>query len=151
MKSFFVVAVAVACLLPGCATTSSSSGRNLAQLVKLEGDHITVGETILFETGKAAIDARSNDLLDAVADILKASAGITRLTVEGHTDSTGDAAFNKQLSQDRADAVKAYLIGKGIAADRLASVGYGAEKPITSNDTEAGRARNRRVEFTVSR
>lgn len=137
----------------GCASTSSSSarGRNLAKLVHLEGDHIEVGETILFETGKANVDSASTDLLDAVADILKVTPGITKVTIEGYTDSTGDAAVNKQLSQSRADAVLAYLSGKGIAASRLEAKGFGAEQPIASNDTDEGRAKNRRVEFKVAR
>lgn len=149
MKKLVVaVAAASALLLSGCATTK---GRNLAELVQLKGDHIEVGESILFETGKATVDARSTDLLDAVGDILKASPNITKLTIEGHTDATGDAAFNKSLSQDRADAVKAYLAARGIDAGRLEAVGYGAEKPVASNDTDEGRAKNRRVEFRVTR
>ncbi len=137
----------------GCASTSSSSsrGRDLSKLVHLEGDRIEVGETILFETGKANVDKASTDLLDAVADILKVTPGITKLTIEGYTDSTGDAAFNTQLSQDRADAVRTYLAGKGVDAARLESKGFGAESPIASNDTEEGRAKNRRVEFKVAR
>lgn len=137
----------------GCASTSSSSskGRDLSRLVHLEGDHIEVGETIRFDTGKASIDPSSTDLLDAVADILKVTPGITKLTIEGHTDSTGDAGLNKQLSQARADAVKTYLEGKGVASSRLVAVGFGAEKPIAGNDTDEGRGKNRRVEFKVER
>lgn len=145
-----MLAMAVTALGLGCATTSST-GRDLSKLVRLEGDHIEVGETILFETGKAAIDPKSMDLLDAVANILKTSAGITKLTIEGHTDSTGDEAFNKQLSQDRANAVKDYVASKGVDAARLEAVGFGSEKPIAPNDTDEGRAKNRRVEFKVAR
>lgn len=135
-----------------CATSSSSSkGRDLSKLVHLEGDHIEVGETILFETGKANVDTSSTDLLDAVADILKVTPGITTLTIEGHTDSTGDAEVNKQLSQSRADSVKAYLEGRGVSGSRLVARGFGAEKPIASNDSDEGRAKNRRVEFKVAR
>jgi outer membrane protein OmpA-like peptidoglycan-associated protein len=119
--------------------------------VQLEGDRITVSETILFDTGKASIDPASTGLLDDVAGILKANPAITQMTIEGHTDSVGDAELNKQLSQGRADAVKAYLVGKGIDAGRMTATGYGAERPIASNDTEAGRATNRRVDFKVVR
>lgn len=119
--------------------------------VQLEGDRISVSETIQFETGKATLDPSSTGLLDDVAAILKANPAITQMTIEGHTDSVGDAEFNKQLSQGRADAVKEYLVGKGIDAGRMTAVGYGAEKPIASNDTEEGRATNRRVEFKVTR
>jgi outer membrane protein OmpA-like peptidoglycan-associated protein len=140
-----VVVAAVAssgCVCPNQAKRSAAT---------LEGDKITVSETIRFETGKATIDPASNHILDEVAEILKANPGITKMTIEGHTDSVGDAALNKQLSQDRADAVKTYIAGKGIDAGRMDAKGFGAEQPIASNDTEDGRATNRRVAFKVVR
>ena len=70
--------------------------------------------------------------------------------VQGHTDSVGAAAYNLNLSQRRADAVKAYLIGKGVSASVLAAKGYGMTQPIASNSTAEGRAQNRRVAFEVS-
>lgn len=151
MRSILLLAVALVGV--GCASTSSSTakGRDLSKLVHLEGDHIEVGESILFETGKASIDKQSTDLLDAVADILKATPAITKLSIDGYTDSTGDADLNKQLSQSRADSVKTYLEGRGIDASRLEAHGFGAESPIADNDTDAGRAKNRRVEFKVTR
>ncbi|MFT2536497.1 OmpA family protein, partial [Escherichia coli] len=65
--------------------------------------------------------------------------------IDGHTDSVGSAAYNLALSKKRAESVRAYLVSKGIDASRLAAEGYGKTKPIASNDTEAGRAENRRV------
>ena len=75
--------------------------------------------------------------------ISKADVGI-----EGHTDNVGNAAANQALSARRAEAVKAYLVGKGIAADRLTATGYGQERPVADNSTINGRAENRRVDFT---
>ena len=71
------------------------------------------------------------------------------LTIDGHTDNTGDAAKNQTLSENRAASVQAYLESKGVAADRLSSAGYGQDKPAADNKTAAGRALNRRVEMTA--
>ncbi|MGB8933418.1 MAG: OmpA family protein [Anaeromyxobacteraceae bacterium] len=148
-KLVMAMAVAMAavagtgCVCPGQAARQSAA--------KLEGDKITVSETIRFETGKAAIEPGSTHVLDEVADILKSNPGISKMTIEGHTDSSGDAALNKQLSQERADAVKTYIVGKGVDGGRMDAKGFGAEQPIASNDTEDGRATNRRVAFKVVR
>jgi Outer membrane protein and related peptidoglycan-associated (lipo)proteins len=75
----------------------------------------------------------------------------TNVSVEGHTDNTGEPAVNKKLSEDRAASVKAALIDKGVPADQVTSVGCGAEKPVASNDTEQGRLKNRRVEITLQK
>lgn len=139
----------------GCATTSSTDRpgppRDVSELVELSGDAIIVRETIGFAHGESTLDPRSNDLLDAVAKILNGTDSITLLTIEGHTDITGDPAANQPLSLARAQAVKRYLEGKGVASSRLEAVGYGHDRPVDTNDTEAGRAKNRRVEFKVSR
>ncbi|RYZ31554.1 MAG: OmpA family protein, partial [Sphingobacteriales bacterium] len=68
-----------------------------------------------------------------------------------HTDNTGSNEINLKLSQDRADAVREYFIGKGIEPDRVASKGYGEAKPVASNDTDEGRQTNRRVEFVIKK
>ena len=73
------------------------------------------------------------------------------MQLEGHTDNTGDAAANKKLSQDRADAVKELLVKGGIEASRVSTAGYGQEKPIASNATEDGKAQNRRLELVVAK
>jgi outer membrane protein OmpA-like peptidoglycan-associated protein len=74
-----------------------------------------------------------------------------RIVLEGHTDATGDAAANKALSRQRAEAVEQILTAGGVAADRLKAEGYGQERPLAENTTETGRARNRRLELVVVR
>lgn len=101
---------------------------------------------ILFDTDKATIRPESLPTLDEVVRMLGAEPE-WRLTIEGHTDSTGAAAHNRTLSEQRAASVKAYLVSRGIAADRLATAGFGADKPVADNATELGRAQNRRVEL----
>jgi len=84
-----------------------------------------------------------------MVDVMKEHSDLN-LTIEGHTDNVGKAAYNKKLSQQRADAVKNYMVKKGgVDAGRLKSIGYGQEKPVASNKTKAGRAKNRRVEAAV--
>lgn len=104
-------------------------------------------EGVNFETGKSALTPESQTILDGVAASLVANKDI-KVQVGGHTDNTGSAAVNKRLSTARAEAVRTYLISKGVAAARLTAVGFGPSKPITSNKTAAGRAQNRRVELT---
>ncbi len=70
-----------------------------------------------------------------------------KLEIQGHTDSSGKKAQNKRISQKRANAVKTYLIDRGVPKESLTAVGYGQEKPIATNDTKEGRIKNRRVEF----
>lgn len=104
---------------------------------------------IQFETGKDVIKKTSYGILDNVAAIMQANPSYL-LTINGHTDNQGDDAKNMTLSQKRAEAVKAYLVKKGIDASRLTPVGFGETKPKATNDTPAGRAENRRVEFVVN-
>jgi OmpA-OmpF porin, OOP family len=105
-------------------------------------------ESVYFKTDRAEIDARSFDLLDNVTDAL-VSHGELKIQVEGHTDSQGNDGYNKTLSQHRAESVVAYLVKKGIDRSRLTARGFGEEKPISDNTTEAGRAQNRRVVFAI--
>jgi OOP family OmpA-OmpF porin len=101
---------------------------------------------INFDFDKANIKAESNPILDEVTEYLKANPNV-KMEVQGHTDGKGKAEYNLKLSDKRAAAVKAYLVGKGVAADRLETKGLGLTKPVAPNDTEENRARNRRVEF----
>jgi outer membrane protein OmpA-like peptidoglycan-associated protein len=82
-----------------------------------------------------------------VARILKEHPVLVRLEIAGHTDSRGAHDYNVQLSQDRAEAVRRYLVEKGVEPSRLVAKGYGPDQPIDTNDTVAGRQKNRRTEF----
>ena len=117
---------------------------------KLTEKKIEILETIHFESGKASILPESFGLLDEVADILMSNPGLSIL-IEGHTDSVGSDAFNLRLSQSRANSVLQYLTKRGVVPDRLKAVGYGETRPIADNSTPSGRAKNRRVEFTIIR
>lgn len=114
---------------------------------------IEVGSTvrlnnIFFETGKATLQEESFNELNRVVELLNQNPKMT-IELAGHTDNVGNDASNKTLSQQRADACMKYLIDKGINASRLKAVGYGEDKPVESNDTAEGQAKNRRVEFTI--
>jgi len=105
-------------------------------------------EGINFKTAQATILPGSYSILDRAVAVLKEYPDI-RLEISGHTDSRGKADYNRDLSQRRADAVKMYFITKGIDSSRLTSVGYGLDRPIADNGSEAGRAKNRRTEFRL--
>ena len=122
----------------GCPEPNDDDQKRLNQYAK----------TILFDTGKATIKFESAEILNQIINVLKKFPN-SRFRIEGHTDSTGKKAKNIELSQNRADAVKIYLIQGGIASDRLESKGYGPEKPIASNKNKKGRALNRRVEINL--
>ncbi len=100
---------------------------------------------VLFPTGQASLNSESNTPLDELAAFLNEHPN-TKLEVQGHSDNTGIKAKNKTLSQQRADAVRTYLVEKaGISASRVSSYGYGDEKPVSDNTTSEGRSKNRRV------
>ncbi|WP_084615879.1 OmpA family protein [Solimonas flava] len=117
-------------------------------------DGCTVGDTLVlhgvnFDFDKATLTLNAKALLDQVASELTRHADI-KIEVDGHTDSKGSDAYNQKLSQRRADAVKAYLVEKGIAAERMTSAGFGESKPIADNGTDEGREHNRRVELKIT-
>jgi OOP family OmpA-OmpF porin len=116
----------------------------------LEGNRIRITEQVRFATGKAQIvGPESEAVLQAVLAVLQGHPEVKRLRVEGHTDNQGKAADNKRLSQARAEAVMAWLVGKGVDKARLEAKGYGDERPIMPNSTDDGRTQNRRVELHV--
>ena len=110
---------------------------------------IILTKTLLFQLGKARILPRSFYILDEAADVLTQNPDIT-IRIEGYTDNTGSKRFNLILSRSRAEAVRAYLIKKGISPGRMTAKGFGEAHPIASNRTAAGRAKNRRVEFVIT-
>jgi outer membrane protein OmpA-like peptidoglycan-associated protein len=111
---------------------------------------ITLSGQVLFVTGKSELLPAAQDQLDQVAKALKDQGEIKPMVVEGYTDSVGSDATNLTLSKNRAEAVRSYLVSKGIPADKISAVGKGKANPVASNDTPDGRANNRRVEIVVS-
>ena len=117
---------------------------------KLDG--VMKDHKVLFAYNRAELRPESQALLDRMAAALKACGDALKngaLVIAGHTDSRGDDAYNQALSQRRADAVKDYLVGAGVDAALIRSVGKGESEPVASNDTEEGMARNRRITFTI--
>ena len=108
----------------------------------------TIAKQINFETGKDVLKESSYPTLDEVAKLMKDNP-MYKLSIEGHTDNVGAAAQNLDLSQRRAASVRAYLIDKGVDAERVISSGFGDTRPIDSNKSKAGRANNRRVELKL--
>ncbi|MBK7864117.1 MAG: OmpA family protein [Archangiaceae bacterium] len=119
------------------------------QLVVIETERLKLLQVVQFATGKATILPASNTLLTQVANVLKAQRRIKLVQVEGHTDNVGKPEKNLKLSQDRANAVKAFLVKKGIDESRLKAVGFGQERPLESNASAKGREANRRVELNI--
>ncbi len=109
---------------------------------------ILTGGKINFSSNKAAINPDSYPLLNALVNVAKKCPKDT-VAIGGHTDSDGSARYNAKLSTNRANAVKKYLISKGISQNRLKAIGYGESKSIADNSTLAGKAKNRRIEFNV--
>ena len=114
------------------------------------GDNITLNmpSSITFALNSADLNAQFYNALGGVAMVLK-EYNKTVIEVAGHTDSSGSDQYNQQLSQRRAQSVAGYLTSQGIVDQRLLTVGAGEAHPVASNDTEAGRAQNRRVEMTI--
>lgn len=117
--------------------------------VQITEKQIVILDVVYFETSKAIIKPESFGLLDEVASTILSAPKIGRIEIGGHTDSQGVDATNLTLSQKRAEAVRDYLVKKGVPTGQLVPKGYGETKPIDTNATPAGRARNRRVEFNL--
>jgi outer membrane protein OmpA-like peptidoglycan-associated protein len=132
---------------PDVAGTAANNGcpEVTEEAIKRLNDY---AKTILFDSGKASFKQQTYPVLQAITAILKEYPN-SNFSIEGHTDSDGKDAANQKLSEDRAAAVKNYLIENGIAGSRLASAGFGESKPIDSNKTKAGKANNRRVEVKL--
>jgi len=106
-------------------------------------------KNVLFESGKTMISKSTNAILDEVVKTMKANSSYN-LEIDGHADNVGAATTNLELSKKRADAVKTYLTKKKVAASRLTTKGFGETLPVADNSTEAGKTKNRRVEFKVN-
>lgn len=115
-----------------------------------EGIKVTMSESLVnfaFNSSDLTTVAKTN--LDKLAEVL-ANNPDTNINVYGHTDSKGTDEYNQSLSERRANSVKSYLISKGIASSRIFAIGVGEKEPVATNDTDAGRAENRRVEFAIT-
>jgi outer membrane protein OmpA-like peptidoglycan-associated protein len=119
-------------------------------LVEITKEKLVIYDKVYFDFNKADIKSQSFPLLDQVARVLGEHPEIKHIIVEGHTDNRGRPEYNRQLSQRRAEAVREFLVGRGVAPDRLSAKGFGPDKPTQSNATSWGREANRRVEFIIA-
>lgn len=125
--------------LEGTGVSVTRDGNNI--ILNMPGN-------VTFQTGSSQLNPAFHDVLNSVALVVKEYEK-TMIEVAGHTDSVGGAAYNQGLSRQRAKSVATYFISQGINQQRILTVGYGESRPIASNDTETGRAKNRRVELTL--
>ncbi|MCX7861593.1 MAG: OmpA family protein [Bacteroidales bacterium] len=116
--------------------------------IKFEPAKTYVLKNVHFETGKASLTASSYTALNQLVEAMKAKPTLV-IEIAGHTDNVGTYETNLQLSQARAETVRNYLISKGIAAERIIAKGYADTQPIATNETEQGRAKNRRTEVRI--
>src|SRR5215472_1866686 len=143
-------------LLPGGGSISAATGSLNYNLLHFLADSSAqapqtfVFDHLNFQSGSSQITPDSLKGVNDLAQILKAYPNV-QVQVTGHTDNSGNAEANQALSLARAEAVKTALVGQGISAERVATQGFGGARPIASNDTEEGRARNRRIELNVTR
>jgi OOP family OmpA-OmpF porin len=134
---------------PTAATPSIVPRRAPSHPVEQNIARVIGSRAIEFESGSTTLTPDSADILDEVAVALS-RAGEVAVEIHGHTDSVGDPAFNDQVSRERASAVRAYLLARGVPAQRLIARGFGPSRPIADNATAEGRRQNRRIEFVVA-
>jgi OmpA-OmpF porin, OOP family len=141
--------------LPNGATISTPQGSINYQLAQFLGNpsaqppQTFVFDHLNFVSGTTQLTPDSVNTVNSLSSILKAYPN-AQIQLAGHTDNTGDPNTNQTLSSQRADAVKASLVNSGVGGERISTTGYGQDKPIASNDTEEGKAQNRRLEMTVT-
>lgn len=121
--------------------------RDLVMAPIAKGSSMTINN-LFFETGKATLTPESDPELKRIVQVMQENASL-QIEISGHTDNTGSDELNNKLSQDRADAVKNYLLNAGVKSDRIRTKGYGKTKPKADNTTDEGRQMNRRVEFAI--
>jgi len=146
--------------LMGCATTgktgevskfdiATASPDDIAKALEKDGK-VVISGGILFETDSAKLAPSAADLVRRISEVMKKNPNL-KISVVGHTDSTGDYNYNLQLSERRAKSFVDALVKDGVAANRLTGVGVGPQSPVATNDTPEGRAQNRRVELVLIR
>jgi len=121
------------------------------QGTSIQGNKIVILEQVHFATDEDMILPESFPILEDVARLLAVHTEIAQVLIEGHTDIRASEAYNRSLSQRRADSVMRFLVARGVQAYRLRAQGFGRSRPIAPNTSEAGMAQNRRVEFTIER
>jgi len=133
------------------AQVSGELARIAAVKQDQRGTIITLPGGVLFQSGQSELMASAREKLGQVAQALKSGDPQGRIVVEGHTDSRGSNKLNQRLSQERADAVREYLVSQGLTDQQVESKGMGEEQPVADNESAEGRANNRRVEIVVER
>ena len=118
------------------------------KLVPIKAGEKVLLNNIFFEYAKATLRSESFPELDRITETMKENINLT-IEIQGHTDNVGSNESNLKLSQDRAESVRTYLLSKKLSVNRVTSVGFGETRPVASNDTEEGKAQNRRVEFVI--
>ena len=163
-SGFEVLRASAAGYMDGSTTADIGQGNDNApatifltkgKSAKFDNKQVNVGESItlnniLFDQGKADIKTESKPELDKVVTFLKTNPA-AEIELSGHTSSEGERNLNRSLSYKRVKACKDYIVARGIAEDRLVAIGFGPDRPTASNDTEAGRTQNRRVEMRITK
>jgi outer membrane protein OmpA-like peptidoglycan-associated protein len=145
MRAVSLVAAVWLSSLTGVAAADVAAPARVA----VRGDRLELAEPIAFDSGKATIKPASHALLDEVAKTLAGNAWIELVEVGVHSDERGADAYNLRITDERAAAIKAYLVAGGVAAARVSARGYGETRPICSEHNEACWAKNRRVELVI--
>jgi OOP family OmpA-OmpF porin len=135
---------------PSASTTTPTPAPATDAKPVLKKDKLEIPGQIVFESGKAILKPESEAGINQLKQYLDETPRVTKLRIEGHTDNVGSPESNEVLSGQRALAIKAALIAKGIAKERLLAVGFGQTKPLADNATEEGKAKNRRTEFRIA-
>jgi OOP family OmpA-OmpF porin len=137
---------------PSATPSASASTPAPAETAKptVKKDRLEIPGQIVFESGKAVLKPESEAGINQLKQYLDETPRVTKLRIEGHTDNVGSPESNETLSGQRALAIKAALIAKGVAKERLLAVGFGQTKPVADNATEEGKAKNRRTEFHIA-
>ncbi len=131
------------------APNETNPSKNGCPLVVLTEKEIEINEQVQFEVDRAVIRPASNALLDQIAQVIKDHPEIKKMEIQGHTDNTGPKQHNKTLSGSRAEAVRKALLKRGVKENRLVAKGFGQENPLVENDSDANKAKNRRVQFKI--
>ncbi len=129
--------------------TLSLNKRPKNALVRIQGNELKLSDKILFETDSHKILGQSSALLEEIAEVMQKNPNIQQVEIQGHTDNTGGREHNQKLSDARSNSVKDWLVKAGVASSRLVAKGYGQDRPLAPNVTEANRTKNRRVQFII--